>query len=246
MNVLVVTPYAGSKKLVEMTNRMLHEFAICAAGLMKHKFFVVAVNNAAEGDIHKGLADRHLWMRDDNGQLANEGFGRAINTAIRSEIFDMKDASYTHVLCLNNDLEFSDHKDWLEHLLRVAPLNRVSSPCTDITAATAAKASGPVDDKPRAASQVSAFCWLVPVEIIKLIRRRFGWELFHPEFSNYGSDDVTGAVLRRLVAPQPFLVVPRSWVKHLKAQTANELGVKAGTKDLLQRITNFKRANRLA
>jgi hypothetical protein len=79
-----------------------------------------------------------------------------------------------------------------------------------------------------------------------MIRKKFGFEIFSPDFTNYGSDDITGAVLRKLLGPKPFKIVPRSFVRHRKAQTANELGVKAGTPELLQRIRNWKSARRLA
>jgi hypothetical protein len=145
---------------------------------------------------------------------------------------------------LNNDLQFPDHK-WLLHLLNEVEGNLVLSPTTDITASPDARAEGPVEEAPIRSSQVSAFCWLVPVATIKKIRKKFGFPLFHPDFSNYGSDDVSGGILRSLVSRKPFKVVPRSFVRHLKAQTANELGVKPGQPEVLQRIRNFFRAHRL-
>lgn len=191
---------------------------------------------------------------------SNEGFGNAINLAIKREIIDppnlkiigadgktqpfKESTTHTHALIINNDLEFPDHA-WLRELLKERDGDLVLSPCTDITATAEARNTGPVDAPPTRHAQVSAFCWLVPVSTIMKLRRKFGVSLFHPDFTNYGSDDVAAAMLRSIISKQPFKIVPRSWVKHLKGQTANELGVKPGTPELLRRIRNFKLAKRL-
>jgi hypothetical protein len=241
VSILAITPYAGSEKLVRMTERMLMAFDGCPT-MAEDVIATVAVNNAAVRPVNHPLT-WHAHMDK------NEGFGVAVNLAIKREIFDMKKSGFptthTHVLVLNNDLEFPE-PSWLMSLLRHREGNLVLSPCTDITATKVAVAESSRDLDPVRWDQVSAFCWLVPVTTIEMIRKKFGFELFSPEFSNYGSDDVTGAVLRRLVGHKPFKVVPRSFVKHKKAQTANELGVKGGTKELLQRIANWKRMRRLA
>lgn len=248
MTILVVTPYAGSEKLVAMTERMLEDLrgiiSSALAGLgARIDFAVVAVNNAAVRPVKTMLT----W----HGHFdKNEGFGVAVNLAIKREIFDMEKhmkekRHYTHVLVLNNDLEFTD-VFWLLELLKERDDKLVCSPCTDITATKAAVAEGPRELGPVLCDQVSAFCWLVPIGTIEQLRKKFGVELFHPDFTNYGSDDIAGAMLRKLLGPKPFKVVRRSFVKHKKAQTANELGIKPGTPELLLRIRNFKRARRLA
>jgi hypothetical protein len=247
MTILVVTPYAGSEKLVRMTERMLDDFGEISnplhQGIDGLDFWVVAINNAAERPIKTPVA----W----HGHFpVNEGFGVAVNLAIRREVFDVKkhlnpEHHVTDVLVLNNDLEFPD-KAWLKKLLDARDGRHVLSPCTDITATKMAVAECAHDLDPVMADQVSAFCWLVPVPVIEQLRKRYGFELFSPEFTNYGSDDITGACLRRIIGQKPFKVVQRSWVKHKKAQTANELGIKAGTPDLLLRIRNWKRNRRLS
>lgn len=242
MTILAITPYAGSKKLVRMTEEMLRSFRECVQ-VAGAEVTIVAMNNAAEDTIDRSLVDWHGWLP------TNEGFGVAVNRGIQAEVFDMPKAgfpdSYTHVLVLNNDLEFPD-KVWLRELLDEREGGLVLSPCTDVTATKCAVNDKAYDQSSRTATQVSAFCWLVPVATIKAIRKRFGFNLFSPEFSNYGSDDVSGAILRRLVGPRPFKVVPRSWVRHRKAQTANELGIKAGDPAVLRAISNFKRKWKLA
>lgn len=254
VKILAITPYAGSKKLVAMTEAMLRSFATCVSA-SRLQVEIAAMNNAAERHIEKGLAH---WNYTNE---KNEGFGNAINLIIKNEIIDpphlkvvpidggpIKSMSlkpgFTHVLLLNNDLEFPQ-TEWLQQLVAEAESELVLSPCTDVTATAQAVQDGPVDLDPIRSVQVSAFCWLVPVSIIHKLRKKFGFNLFHPDFSNYGSDDVTAACLRSFIQ-RPFKIVPRAWVRHLKAQTANELGVKAGTPELLKRIANYKRARRLS
>lgn len=259
MKILAITPYTGSEKLVKMTEAMLASFHdVVAYGLYgfdeKIEVEVVAVNNAASRP-QKHPVTSHWHMEE------NVGFGNAINKAIERDIIEppklkavniltgkvtsaASKVDITDVLLLNNDLQFPD-TSWLRELLRERDGKHVLSPCTDVTATKAAVADGARDSDPILHREVSAFCWLVPVVMIHALRKKFGFSLFHPNFTNYGSDDVTAACLRSFVSPTPFKIVPRSWVKHLKAQTANELGVKAGTPELLRRIVNFKRARRL-
>jgi hypothetical protein len=235
MNILAVVPYAGSKKLVKMTEAMVRSLTECAGPMIDEgKFRIVAINNNADGQIPTALVDWHGYND------TNEGFGNAINLAIKRELRP----SDTHVLVLNNDLTFP-HTSWLQELIAEAETDVVCAPCTDVTATREAIAEGPRDLDPLRVLQVSAFCWLVPRQSIVMLRKKFGFDLFHPDFSNYGSDDVTAACLRSIKS-KPFKIVPRSWVHHEKAQTANELGVKPGTPELLRRIANFKRARRLA
>lgn len=234
MNILAIVPYAGSLKLVRMTEAMVRAFTVCAKERIDEgQLRIVAINNAADGQIPTALLDWHGYND------TNEGFGRAVNLAIARELRP----SDSHVLVLNNDLEFPD-TSWLEKLLAEVEGELVLSPCTDITATKEAVAEGPRDADPMRLNQVSAFCWLVPTSIIRQLRKKFGFHLFHPDFSNYGSDDVTAACLRSFRS-KPFKLVPRSFVRHLKARTANELGVKAGEPELLRRIANYKRARRL-
>lgn len=257
MTILAIVPYTGSEKLVQMTEEMLeHLYAQVVAGAAggANHFAVVAVNNAASRP-QKFPVTWHCTMDE------NVGFGNAINKAIEAEIIQppklketnietgaTKSAAYqstiTDVLILNNDLQFPEH-GWLRALLDARDGKHVLAPCTDITATKEAVAAGARDLDPISHREVSAFCWLVPVALIHAMRKKFGFNLFHPSFSNYGSDDVAAACLRSIVGPKPFKIVPRSWVKHLKARTANELGIKAGDRELIGRIVNFKRSKRL-
>lgn len=255
MTILAITPYTGSERLVRMTESMLAQFAdIVTNGLHGMLFDVVAVDNAASRP-QKHPVTWHPHMEK------NVGFGNAINFAIEREIIEppklkavnirtgkttsiARKVDITDVLLLNNDLQFPD-PNWLRELLAARDGRHVLSPCTDVTATAGAVNDKAYDVDPRPHREVSAFCWLVPIKAIFDLRKKFGFNLFHPDFTNYGSDDVTAACLRGLYGSKPFKIVPRSFVRHLKAQTANELGVKAGTPELLRRIANFKRARRL-
>ena len=235
MTILAITPFTGSEKLVKMTEAMLLNLESCI-NRTNEKFTVVAMNNGASRPLFAGLYDWQGHNKD------NVGFGVAVNVAIQREMSE----DVTHVLVLNNDLQFP-HENWLSELLaaRSPEELHVLSPCTDITATAQARTDGPQNLHPFYATQVSAFCWLVPAATIRLLRKKFGFQLFNPDFTNYGSDDVTGACLRKIIDKRPFKVVSRSWVKHLKGQTSAELGIRAGTKDLLQRIKNYKRSQGL-
>jgi len=235
--ILVVTVYAGSKKLVEMTERMLLRLPLCDPrwhGLKSQALQVVAVNNGAERKVGEGLADKHVNLTE------NVGFGKAINRAI--ELFFDKDT--TDVLVLNNDLEFT-HPDWLAECMKVRDGKRIISPFTDNTATSVARSDGPLNGASRRCRQVSAFSWLVPRSAIEMLRKRFGFQLFDPDFFAYGEDDLTAAILRKHVDPRPFIVVPRAWVRHLKHQTGKELGHHGGMKRNLELLASKMRTHGL-
>lgn len=216
MSIHVITVVAGSEKLVKMTESMLEQFYATSEGV-GHEMHVTVINNGAKRAVRKGL---YSWQAFTEKNL---GFGKAVNLAIKKETHP----DDTHVLVLNNDLEFPDEK-WLFALLADRDNRRVCSPCTDRTATQAATATKARDREPMRVHQVSAFCWLVPMPIIRSIKKRFRFELFDPEFFAYGEDDLTSAILRRYVAPDPFLVIPRSWVRHLKHKTGAEVGMSGG------------------
>lgn len=218
MTILAITVYAGSKKLVQMTEDMLQVFQRIR-GTIDEKIDLVAVNNGAARQIDSGLADLHTTNDE------NVGFGKAINRTIAVSLGNGE--KWTDVLILNNDLEFQ-HEDWLRHLVAARDGKRVVAPCTDRTASRVSVSAGPINKDPFLANHVSAYCWLVPRRVISLFRGRFRYELFDPDFFAYGEDDLACAIMRKHIDPKPFIVVPRSWVKHLKAQTGTEMGLRGG------------------
>jgi hypothetical protein len=250
MNILAVVPFTGSDKLVTMTEECMRQLFHCdmPEDVAVH---VIAFNNKADRrlDVAKVIgeeasASKTGWCSlEEFVEDRNYGFGVGINRALDYWLL-AEQRKCDFVLVLNNDLQFPN-RDWLTQLLREVDGRFVLAPRTDITATEEACATNSEDLPPQRVRQVSAYCWLIPIEVIKAIDVRFGWPLFCPQFPNYGSDDATAAILRKLYGDTPFKVVHRSFVKHLKAQTANELRVKAGTKELLAELKKWKTFNKL-
>lgn len=216
--ILAITVYAGSKELVQMTEDMLQVFMHQKAKL-DEEVVVTAVCNGAERPVAKGYADHRTFFDE------NVGFGKAVNKTI--EIAIACGDQFTDVLVMNNDLEFPN-EDWLRQLIEARDGKRVVSPMTDKTAAKSARSKGPINKSPFQAAHVSAFCWLVPRSVISMFRGRYRYPLFDPDFFAYGEDDLAAAIMRKWIAPKPFTVVPRAWVRHLRNKTGKEMGLKGG------------------
>lgn len=239
--ILIIIPYAGPKRLTDMT-------AKCIASLMPTltniEAKVVVVANAPE----RRLTEEELLGAEELFQPTNKGFGPGVNAAIdHYEFFD----EFNDVLVLNNDLVF-EQESWLANMLdaRAEDIGAgfkhyVYAPATSCTATLQAVQAGPEDKPPLRLPQVSAYCWLVPFGMCRHLDAKFDVPLFPTEFPNYGSDDGSAAMIRKCFGQTPFRLVRRSWVRHLKAQTANALHEKAGTKELLTRLKKWKRANGL-
>lgn len=239
MNIIAITPFTGSEKLVAMTEDCIRSLLMCDLP-NDATLRIVAVNNAAS----RGLGDvlEHP-MVDEVKDEKNYGFGVGVNRGIDYALIAER-WPCDQILVFNNDLKFKD-PTWLVQLCREIEGRYVLSPRTDVTATVEACHDGPADKSAQRVREVSAFCWLVPKLVIDAIDSRWNFPLFPPMFTNYGSDDAAAAILRGLYGETPFKVVHRSWVKHLKAQTANELGVKAGTHELLRDLKKWKSGNRL-
>lgn len=233
--ILVITVYAGSEELVAMTERMLHQLNR-QRGTIEEDLRVVAVCNGAVRQVERGLADFNSFMDK------NVGFGNAVNTAIKVEISNEGAGftRFTDVLVMNNDLDLEDDR-WLSQLVKARNGKCVISPMTDRTATKAACSPHAIDKEPFRTDQVSAFCWLVPRAIIKMFKGRYGYPLFDPDFFAYGEDDLAGAIMRKHCSAKPFVIVPRSWVRHLKGKTGAEMGMKGGMPDKLKLLAAKKR-----
>jgi hypothetical protein len=220
--------------------------AKCIASLMPtlHNIHakVVTVANAPE----RRLTEDELLGAEELFQPTNTGFGPGVNAAIKHyEFFD----EFKDVLVLNNDLVF-EQESWLANMLdaRAKDIGEgfkhyAYAPATSCTATLQAVQDGPEDKPPLRLPQVSAYCWLITYGMCRHLDAKFDTVLFPPEFPNYGSDDGAAAMLRKCFGATPFQLVRRSWVRHLKAQTANALHEKAGTKELLTRLKKWKRSN---
>lgn len=238
---LIVIPYAGPKRLTDMTVNCLKSLRPTLDNISAK---IVLVANAPERLLNADEleGDEQLVLSE------NKGFGPGINEAIlKYEFFD----KFTDVLVLNNDLLF-EQEAWLRNLLdaRSADIaagfkHYVYAPATTITATVQACQDGPEDKPPLRLPQISAYCWLIQYGQCRHLDAKFDVPLFPNDFPNYGSDDAAAAMIRKCWGGTPFQLVRRSWVRHLKAQTANALHEKAGTKELLTRLKKWKRANGL-
>jgi hypothetical protein len=84
----------------------------------------------------------------------------------------------------------------------------------------------------------------VPFEWIIKIYMRYGYYLFDPEFHiGWAEDNYAAWVFRKLFDPEPFKIVPSSWIMHAGSKTVDSMVRKHGvgfTKDneaLLKRKT---------
>lgn len=239
MNIIAIVPFTGSEKLVAMTEDCIEQLLEAQLPLGV-KLRIVAVNNAASRKLKEFHFANPVHELDSD---KNYGFGVGVNRGIDYALYG-EQWPVDAFLIVNNDLKFPN-RDWLTELIRSYEPPYVLSPRTDITATVEACHQSAADKPPTRCQEVSAFCWLVPLRVINAIIARWDWPLFCPQFTNYGSDDATAAILRSLYGGTPFKVVHTSWVKHLKAQTANELHVKAGTEELLKDLKAWKRAHKL-
>ena len=250
MNIIAITPFTGDENLVAMTERCIKQFIQSEMPVGVH-VRIIAVNNKASRSLN--LEELNKIAQDTSPAFEkieelpgdeNYGFGVGVNRGIDYALISER-YPCDQLLIFNNDLEFDWQKEWLLQLLREVEGAYVLSPRTDITATVEACHIKP-DDKPsQRVQEVSAFCWLVPRRVVQAIDVRWGFPLFCPQFTNYGSDDATAAILRKLYGDTPFKVVHRAWVRHLKARTANQLHIKAGTSELLKELRTWKKANKL-
>jgi hypothetical protein len=125
-----------------------------------------------------------------------------------------------YVLVLNNDLEFPD-PGWLEKLAKAARQDRITVPATDRTAGYVQH--GPIAKAPSTVVEMSAYAWLIPFSWCKYLKVQHGFWLFCEDFKpGYGEDNWTVYLLLKRYGPRRFFqLVHRSFVKHLRHQTAN-------------------------
>lgn len=234
-DILAITPYTGSEKLVLMTAAMLEETRL--SWPFAH---ICAVANKPS----RLLTKEELGGAMQLPLRGNEGFGPGINAALR--FLGWKG----DVLVLNNDLTFPQ-RGWMQHLRDEQGIDDqdgmhfIYSPRTNCTATPEACKDGPADKPAQRVRQVSAFCWLVPAKMQQLMRERNNGDLFPREFPNYGSDDAAAAWARKLFGSTPFKVVHRAFVKHAKGQTAAETGDRPGDPEVLRRLRQYISANKL-
>lgn len=239
MNIIAITPFTGSEKLVAMTEDCIEQLMLCDLP-NDATLRVIAVNNGAVRGL--GKVGEHP-MVDELRDEKNYGFGVGVNRGIDLALIG-EQWPCDQLLVFNNDLQFPD-RTWLVKLLQEVEGPYVLSPRTDITATPEACHPAAADKPAQRVRQVSAFCWMVPRRVLNAISTRFDYPLFPPQFTNYGSDDAAAAIIRAIYGETPFKVVHRSWVRHLKAQTSKETGDKAGDPNTLKELKAWMRGNKL-
>lgn len=209
MRLGIITLYAGSDRLVKMTEEML-EGLLDSLHIPDLKVQIVAVNNGAA---------RRIKTKDVNhvSYGGNMGCARGYNGGYQ------KLSPCDYVLTINNDIRMP-YRDWLARLLGEASGKWVACPGTNRTATKESLAKGPVEKKATSIYSVSAYCWLIPWAWTQMLLKTYRFPLFDPAFTvAYGEDNWTALLFQRHYGPEPFRIIHRSWVDHIRAQTAKEL-----------------------
>lgn len=221
MKLGIITLYTGSEKLSKMTSEMLFdlEAAIRYAEDLLSETLVVVVNNGSDSPLSYSKGEipykfSQLMLPKNGG--CSVGYNRGF------DMIALGDVMPDYVMVINNDVRMP-HKDWLHKLLSVASEEFVCAPGTSRTATAEAVAQGPIEKRSTPIYSVSAYCWLIPIAWIHENQKQRGWPIFDPEFRAYGEDNWTALVWQSRYGPHPFRIVHRSWIDHLKAQTANEI-----------------------
>jgi hypothetical protein len=207
MKVLAVTCYTGDEALCSMTEIMLSELQSTS---QQCELLVSVVAQGAHREVKKHLVDMQTIAPE------NVGFAYGMNLAIEKGLEDCKP---DYVLCMNNDLVLSRQPNWMAILMTAASRDKVTSPTTDKTASH--PAPGPRALPPVPVDSLSAYCWLVPIKFCERLKEKYGFWLFSEDFvPAYGEDDWTSYLLTKEFGQKAFRLVPRSFVGHLKRQTA--------------------------
>lgn len=222
MNILAITCWTGDKAMMEMTHRMVTGLAesFRIAGV---EGFISVHGQGTEERLPAAPSPIRYFYSPKN-----KGFACGMNKALGYYIVD--DAPDA-VLCLNNDLEFPN-PDWLSILLQEygGPIvDRVIVPVTNFTACGEQQAEGPVDVDPIDVPSTPAICWLLPWAACKVLFRRSGGigKLFREDIGMaWGEDGFASAALQRDFDPNPYRIVPRSFVKHLGERTSSQIPAK--------------------
>lgn len=236
MTILAVVTYTGNEKHVRAAEEMMRSFdeIIEDAPVQIQRS---AINLKASRPAK--IADWWHYHMDC-------GYSQAINTIIQKEIIDPpftktvhvgtgkvtppsgKPSNITGVLIMSHRITFEDHR-WLIELLRERDGDVVLSPILR------------ENDPPELSIDAFPLCQFVPVSVIKAIRKKFGFCLLHPDFSDRGWDEVEAACIKNLAVP--FKLVRGSQVHVNEGLGPIDLG--QFPSDLLRRIQNFKRSRRM-
>lgn len=157
---------------------------------------------------------------EERSAIRNHGFAVGMNRALAAGLEYFKP---DFVLCINNDVEMPDI-GWLEELFKEAQDDCVMCPTSNYTSVHEQRRQAKEDVEAFCHGVTPALCWLLPIAIVNAIQGHLGKGKLFPEDLGgraWGEDNYTSGVIRTLINPVPFKIVPRSWIKHLGAKTSS-------------------------
>lgn len=147
-----------------------------------------------------------------------------------------------YVLMMHNDM-ICMNDDWMLQLMFESGQDHVTVAVNDGSLTYAYKQAQ--DKEPIRIQTIAAHIWLVPFHWCRFLKQIYGFWLFDESFHPcYGEDDWTAYLLSKQFGKNIFKLVPRSWVRHYKAQTAKLLGLDnkenrlAGLRMLKEKMVN--------
>jgi len=212
VNILAVTCYTGGEELCHMTDHCLRALRDCVPKGVEMLISVTA--QGAEVSTLTEMAADYIYLAPKNVGFAY-GMNRAIQMAVQCE-----SEAPDWVLCFNNDLLFPN-RGWLRKLIDIAdhPTEQIIVPMTDSAAIRIAP--GPRSKPSFKAQESSAYCWLIPFAWCQWLKETHGFWLFDEAFAPaYGEDNWTAFLLSKHFGTNIFRIVPRSFIKHLRARTS--------------------------
>lgn len=154
----------------------------------------------------------------------NEGFAIGMNKSLGRGL--LREDPYDYYLCFNNDIDFTQNPNWLKELLLHADDQHVMVPTTNYTACKEQRAKGPSSKFAFEHTDTPAVLWMFPRRILQLMLEAQDGKLFREDLGRaWGEDTYASAMLRKLVGPKPFLIVPMAWVHHHGERTSSKIPV---------------------
>lgn len=225
MKLAVITCWTGGQEMADMTNRMVNDLRVFS------DWFMISVYGQGT-DVELYEPGSFHVSHATYGPI-NRGFAFGMNQALDSALLACSPYNYggppppEAVLCLNNDLEFPDPL-WFRKLIE-EPLDKVLVPTTNFTACNEQRAEGPVDADPIDLPSTPAVCWLLPWAACEVLFKHSGGygKLFREDIGMaWGEDGFASAALQRDFDPNPYRIVPRSFVRHLGERTSSQIPAK--------------------
>jgi hypothetical protein len=218
LKLLVITCWCGGQEYADMTAKMLADLqASIPEGVdWRLGLFSQGVPDGVTLLLPEGMSK----ITEQQSAERNHGFAVGMNRALAAGLEYFKP---DYVLCINNDVEMPDI-EWLDILLNEWESGHILCPTSNYTSVHEQRRQAKEDSDPIYHGVTPALCWLLPIAIVNAIQGHLGKGKLFPEDLGgraWGEDNYTSGVVRTLVNPVPFKIVPRSWIKHLGAKTSS-------------------------